>query len=263
MILADKIIDLRKKSGMSQEELAERLGVSRQSISKWESAQSIPDLNRILDMGKVFGVSTDYLLKDEIETAQYTNGEEPAEHKVRVSLEEANSYLDALQRQGKMTALGVLLCILSPVILIFLGGMSEFPLWGLSVSERTASGIGITVLILFVLAAVMLFIFGGNDLRRFEHLKGGEIELEYGVSGVIAEKREAYQNRLTMFIAIAVALCVISPLPLILAGVFGADELTLTALTCLLLILVAVGVYILIYTGAKTAGYKLLLGEKS
>ena len=70
MILADKIIEERKKNGWSQEELAEKLGVSRQSVSKWESAQSVPDLNRILNMSKIFGVSTDYLLKDEIDTVQ-------------------------------------------------------------------------------------------------------------------------------------------------------------------------------------------------
>ena len=67
MILADKIIELRKKNGWSQEDLAEKLEVSRQSISKWESAQSIPDMNKILKLSEVFSVSTDYLLKDEIE----------------------------------------------------------------------------------------------------------------------------------------------------------------------------------------------------
>lgn len=48
MILADKIIDLRKKAGWSQEELASHLGVSRQSVSKWEGAQAVPDIERIL-----------------------------------------------------------------------------------------------------------------------------------------------------------------------------------------------------------------------
>ena len=67
MILADKIIELRKKNGWSQEDLAEKLDVSRQSISKWEGAQSIPDMNKILKLSEVFSVSTDYLLKDEIE----------------------------------------------------------------------------------------------------------------------------------------------------------------------------------------------------
>ena len=62
MILADKIIEERKKNGWSQEELANKLGVSRQAVSKWESSGSIPDLQRILQMSELFGVTTDYLL---------------------------------------------------------------------------------------------------------------------------------------------------------------------------------------------------------
>ena len=67
MILADKIIENRKKNNWSQEELAEKLGVSRQSVSKWESAQAIPDMKKILQLSEIFGVSTDYLIRDEIE----------------------------------------------------------------------------------------------------------------------------------------------------------------------------------------------------
>lgn len=63
MILADKIISLRKKEGWSQEELAEQLGVSRQAVSKWESARSVPDMDKLLAMSRIFGVTTDYLLK--------------------------------------------------------------------------------------------------------------------------------------------------------------------------------------------------------
>ena len=67
MILAEKIMEERKKNGWSQEELAEKLSVSRQAVSKWESAQSIPDLQRVIQLSEIFGVSTDYLLKDECE----------------------------------------------------------------------------------------------------------------------------------------------------------------------------------------------------
>lgn len=74
MILAEKISEERKKNGWSQEELAEKLSVSRQSVSKWESGQSVPDLNRILEMARIFGVTTDYLLKDEIEEAENVDG---------------------------------------------------------------------------------------------------------------------------------------------------------------------------------------------
>ncbi len=67
MIFADKLIDLRKKNGWSQEELAEKLNVSRQAVSKWEGAQSVPDMSRIIRLSELFGVSTDYLLKDDPE----------------------------------------------------------------------------------------------------------------------------------------------------------------------------------------------------
>lgn len=67
MVLADKIILLRRRKGWSQEELAYRLGVTRQSISKWEGAQSVPELDKIIKMSEVFGVSCDLLLKDELE----------------------------------------------------------------------------------------------------------------------------------------------------------------------------------------------------
>ena len=59
MIFAEKVLALRRRNGWSQEELAEKAGVSRQSISKWESAASIPDIDRILVLARVFGVSTD------------------------------------------------------------------------------------------------------------------------------------------------------------------------------------------------------------
>ena len=63
-MLSDKIYQLRRRFGWSQEELAEKLGVSRQSVSKWESGASQPDVERILQISALFQVSTDYLLKD-------------------------------------------------------------------------------------------------------------------------------------------------------------------------------------------------------
>ena len=67
MLLSEKIMSLRKRNGWSQEELAQQLGVSRQSVSKWESMASMPDIQKIMAMSELFGVSTDYLLKDELE----------------------------------------------------------------------------------------------------------------------------------------------------------------------------------------------------
>ena len=89
MILADKIIRLRRKNGWSQEELAEKMNVSRQAVSKWESAQTVPDLEKILMLGALFGVTTDYLLKDELESEEFTSGEDSAIRRLRSGGEKA------------------------------------------------------------------------------------------------------------------------------------------------------------------------------
>ena len=115
MIFADKLMDLRKKNGWSQEELAEKLNVSRQAVSKWESAQSVPDMNRIIQLSELFGVSTDYLLKDEMEQAEASR-ETASDSLIRtVDMEEANAFLKTKEENSRRVALGVMLCILSPV----------------------------------------------------------------------------------------------------------------------------------------------------
>ena len=137
MIFAEKVLNLRRKNGWSQEELAEKAGVSRQSVSKWESAASIPDINKILELSRIFGVSTDYLLKDDMEDVEFIR-EDDGDGTRRVSLEEANAFLRDKRVQARQIARGVLLCILSPVLLILLGGLTEPNPW-LAVSEGTAA----------------------------------------------------------------------------------------------------------------------------
>lgn len=59
MTLHEKIYELRKKNGLSQEALAESLGVSRQSVSKWETGEATPEVSKLLSLSKLFGVTTD------------------------------------------------------------------------------------------------------------------------------------------------------------------------------------------------------------
>ena len=63
MNIADRILYLRKSKGISQEELADKVGISRQAVSKWESEQSMPDVEKIIIMSDYFNVTTDYILK--------------------------------------------------------------------------------------------------------------------------------------------------------------------------------------------------------
>ena len=68
MCFADKLLNLRKSKGISQEELAEKLNVSRQAISRWEMGTAQPDAQNVLHISKLFGVTTDYLLNDDFES---------------------------------------------------------------------------------------------------------------------------------------------------------------------------------------------------
>lgn len=78
MKLQEKIREQRKQNSMSQEQLAQMLNISRQSISKWESGDSTPDVQKIISLSEIFGVSTDYLLKD-------TGSEDCLEQQVRIN----------------------------------------------------------------------------------------------------------------------------------------------------------------------------------
>lgn len=68
MKFEEKLIALRKRRGMSQEELAEKLQVTRQAVSRWESGATIPDVTNLIQLSELFGVTTDYLIKEEAET---------------------------------------------------------------------------------------------------------------------------------------------------------------------------------------------------
>ena len=108
MSLAEKIILQRKKQGWSQEELADRMDVSRQAVSKWESSQSVPDMEKVVMLSNIFGVTTDYLLKDE--EGEAFHSEKISDSKRYVSAEEACRYLDTCRKTSVRVAAAVFLC---------------------------------------------------------------------------------------------------------------------------------------------------------
>ena len=264
MILADKIIDLRKKNGWSQEELADQLGVSRQSISKWESAQSVPDMTRILAMSRLFGVSTDYLLKDELEpeqsapAAQVPEQSEPGLR--RVEMEEANAFLETRRIAAGRIALGVMLCILSPVLLIVLSAAQEYGM--LALTDSQAGGIGLTVLILLVGAALPLFITSCMRLSRFDYLEREPLDTAYGVDGMVRERREQYAPAHTRELVLGITLCVLSVLPIFLVlMILGDHEFAMVCAAAVLLVIVAVGVWLIVRTSILQSGFQILLED--
>lgn len=251
MILADKIIALRKKHGMSQEELAEKINVSRQSVSKWEGAQSIPDLDRIIQLSQLFGVSTDYLLKDDIDEEQPVADTYTPSRKI--SLEEANGYVAHSRKTSVMIAIATFLCIISPITLVVLSGLSEI----LAFSGTVAAAVGIAALLVLVAGAVGIYIYVGFLGEKYSYLNSA-FDREYGVEGAINEKKKAMGPAFAKMNIIATVLCVLAALPLIIFGTLENEIMTVISVGILLTI-VGAAVMLFIIAGVRKGALEQLL----
>ena len=260
MILADKIMTLRKKAGWSQEELAARLNVSRQSVSKWEGAQSIPDMDKVVQMSRLFGITTDFLLKDELEIEEHTQSEPMDEPPLRrVTMEEASAYLALRRAAAPKMALATFLCIISPVALLMLAAMSEMSRFG--ISENAASGIGLCGLLVLVAIGVALFLTCSARVRDFAFLEEEPFETEYGVSGMVKERMQDFANTYSRLNITGTVLCILSAVPLFVSMCIETADVVYVAAVCLLLIIAGIGCVAFTYGGTIHASMERLLEE--
>ena len=105
-MLSEKLYQLRKKSGLSQEQLAEQLNVSRQAISKWESGTAVPESEKLITISNYFGVSVDYLLRDDEE-------------------DKAKAIVSVMEEKPRMIA-GIIICIAGIIAMVIWGLLSIF-----------------------------------------------------------------------------------------------------------------------------------------
>lgn len=278
MILADKIIELRKKNGLSQEELAEKMNVSRQSVSKWEGAQSVPDLNKIIALSKIFGVSTDYLLKDEIESPEFSSENEPSSETPlrQVSMEEANEFLSVNKKYSVRLALGCALCVASLIPMLMFGVLSEIA------DSDIFGGIGVALMLVIIAVAVGIFIVSGSSVEKFKFLETEKIDTAYGVSGMASEKKAHFKPAYTARITTGVILCIVGVAVLIVMAVLGeaagdttnnitgkigiesaedAESFLGAIGLSSLFLFVSVGVFLMVKASTEMGGYDRLLQE--
>lgn len=263
-MIGEKIMMLRRQQGWSQEELANRLDVTRQSVSKWESGMSVPELEKIVRLSEVFEVTTDFLLREEREVlpAQEVS-QEPVgqqQEKIRcVNREEAEAFLELSVRSAKKMAVGVMLCILSPVLLIALSGLSAHGNAG--ITENFASGIGVSVLLVMVASAVALFITFSMKLERFEYLEQEPILLLPDMVPIVVRRKEAYEPTYRRAVVVGVGLCILAAVPLLLVGAFHGSDLAVIWCVILLLLLISAAVYLFVRCGIVWESYQKLLEE--
>lgn len=282
--LAEKIYKRRKLLGLSQEQFAEKLCISRQAVSKWESGQSMPDLDKIIAMSDLFGVSTDYLLKDTSPEDDIPNQQEASTEAGKVDSNDQIDWKETQKNKGKKTAaqpqtqqgrlldkeetehfiqvrkkaansiaFGVLLCIIS-VAVVILGDV---------LLPATDEGISVIFMFLIIMAAVGLFIYYGMALNRLHQKLGLRVCLPENLRQEIEEKDAVFHEKFVLHIVAGVMLCIGSVIPPIIIETLTAksernEDLGAIAFFCM----VAVAVFLFIKAGIIKSTFDILLGRQ-
>lgn len=157
MTTGEKIAVQRRRAGLSQEALAERLGISRQAISRWETNESLPDTERIIQLSRIFEVSTDYLLLDKPTEASTTNSEPTAAPTESASLSLLETTVIRWFRLGGLclTGGGAVLMLTGLIYSVFLSVQITNATLGW-VLRNCSSGAWLMVGVLLILAGLLL-----------------------------------------------------------------------------------------------------------
>lgn len=260
MIISEKIIDLRKKAGLSQEDLANKLGVSRQSVSKWESRASLPEISKIIQMSEIFGVSTDYLLRDDMKDEEiFESTSENIDKGRLVSLEEANEYMDLTKRLSGKKAISISTFIWSPILIILLNAFSDNNVFG--ISEKVAITIGLVGMLSLISIAIFSLILIDGKMKKFEYLESQSIQLQYGTESVIRRRQESYLEKSTLLNGIGVAIIILAIIPVVISFIFD-NSLYSSLSTCFLLLFIGLAVNILVRNSQIEESFQKLLQEE-
>ncbi len=304
MNLAQNIQALRKKNHWSQEEFAAKMDVSRQAVSKWESGNSIPDLEKLIRMSKLFQVSIDDLLEANLEDEEeeppielnvqqeeleddlaklekslqqleqeneawhpwekqdptyhtkYDSFQEVSKEENWLSLPQAQEFYLWSKKRASLIASGVFLCIISPAPLLILVSFFNDN----SNMDVIAGGGGVCALLFLVALAVGLFIQEKGLNRKWKWLQTEPFSCDQEVKDFAYACQEQEQKSHTLFIALGVCLCVLSPIPVILGAAFLPEE-WVSSMVGFLLMIVALGVYLIVLTNLQKEGTQILLQE--
>lgn len=263
MTLAEKIALLRKQKGWSQEELADKMDISRQSVSKWESGQSIPDLDKIIKISNIFAVSTDYLLKEEGESEDFTSGQVAShdeEDPVRnVPMEEADEFMELTRKLANKRGIGVSLFVLSPVCLLILGGISEYR--KNVISEEGAGGLGIIILLALIAIGVVIMKMTGMQLSKYEYLETEKISLGFGVKEMVEKRKEKFEKSYRISVCVGIVLIFTGIMPLMAAAAVDAEDMIYVYCVAIILLTIAISVFCFVRFGSIWESYEKLLQE--
>lgn len=221
----DNLIKLRKRDQLSQDALAEKIGVTRQTIYKWESSITYPELDKLMDLAKIFNVTVDYLVDGDIDEEET---ELPKEQVIK-----------AIKKQGLFLGISIAVIIIGVSLLVLFSETNIF----LSV------GLGIGVILL------------GSLLTTIVSLKMEAFKKIYNINISFTKKEKIKEhNNNVVYTSIGVAIILIAVLQLIITAIFVDDksyeDVYMIYSASLLLFLIAISVLVFVYSGTIYSLYE-------
>lgn len=232
MIFADKLIKLRKQAGLSQEQLAEKLDVTRQAISKWEGSISYPDIFNILKISQLFGVTSDFLLNDDINEMSLPNtipcdkNEDNSCDKVNDIQIKGKEFSDEVLNSYKKSTL---FCTISLSVFMLLTGIIWFALFVYnSIIDNKETSLylvkifiaaGITTVMFVAITIICIYDF----IKLFRYKKTPFI-LDEETKEYLNEKNKKFSLIRKILIIAGTVLLLLSPLPFVLSTSFRNSE---------------------------------------
>lgn len=212
MKLGQKIAELRKKSGLSQEALAEKMNVGRQAVSKWESNQSIPDIKKIVDLSELFCVTTDYLLKNGIPSFELpgkTTEEKQIKKLPSIDDQQITQYLEVAKKTAHFESLSIALFFLA---------IASFCLFSslVFISHNIFGTVAYIAPIIIIAIALGYFIHAKLMIREFKSITQKKFALTSTQNYLIDSSAHEFRKKNNRRIVIGVVLCIFAIIPLIL-----------------------------------------------
>ena len=259
MKLGQKIAGLRKKSSLSQEALAEKMNVSRQAVSKWESNQSIPDIEKIVDLSELFGVTTDYLLKNG--TPSFELPGKSSEEKIEKALpaitdQEIDQYLEVAKKAAHFESL---------LIALFFLAIASFCLFStlVFISHNIFGTVAYIAPIIIIAIALGYFIHAKLMMHEFKSITQNKFALTSTQNDLIDSSAHEFRNKNNRRIVIGVVLCILAIIPLILIWTLHLLPDWAWAVLAITFVLLGIASYQFTFSFLRQLAFKTISGRRN
>ena len=259
MALAENIIKLRKQANWSQEALAAQIGVSRQSVSKWESGHSTPDIAHILTLATLFEVSTDKLLgaATHLPAQLKPMDAETCESSAYLEHATGQAFLEHKTINAATISEGVIWCIAGPSALFLLLALSH-ALPAL-LSKPVATGLGLVALLGLIGKGASFLTTALTQQDQAPQLPNVPFNVSESVKAALEQQLNRELPIIRRRLSAGLVMFVLCSAPLIMAAVLGRGPGTILLTLVLLLAMIASGLYFVIPASARRTAFRYLL----